>query len=83
MMQGIDRVRTVTPSNDTEAEDRFAKLLSAMERQSKAIERLVVVEERKLAAKSHEQRKAERSAGPTTEDALAYVERRMKKKARR
>lgn len=53
-------------------DERFERLL-------RALERLVLVEERKLAQVADSSRRAAKKAGPTTEQAMAQVKARLKK----
>ena len=45
----------------------------------RVLDRLVTVEERKLAARGSAERRALKQAGPTTDEALAAVQRRLRK----
>jgi hypothetical protein len=53
-------------------EDRLDRLV-------RALERLVTVEERKLAASNSQSRRAAKQAGPTTDGAMAIVQKRLRK----
>lgn len=52
--------------------DRFERLICALER-------LVLIEERKLAQSADSARRAAKRAGPTTDQAIADVRARLKK----
>lgn len=69
-----DAARNEEPANDTVEVPRedFARLV-------RALERLVTVEERKLAAKGAVARRAAKEAGPTTEEHIAYVRKKLRK----
>lgn len=65
--------------NDEPASDTVQVSREDFSRLVRTLERLVTVEERKLAAKGAAARKAEKQAGPTTDECLGYVRKRIRK----
>jgi hypothetical protein len=64
------------PDNDQDTVEVPANDFSRLVR---ALERLVTVEERKLAARGSAERRALKQAGPTTDEAIARAEKRLRK----